>query len=851
MSAAGEREPRIRLRLQVRGLVQGVGFRPFVQRLAARHALSGHVRNETAGVVIEVEGAPEPAARFQEELRLHAPPLAVVAEVRAEPLPARGDRDFRILPSVRADGAVPALIPPDVATCDACAAEMADPTDRRFAYPFLNCTDCGPRFTLVSGVPYDRAATSMRSFPMCPACQAEYDDPASRRYHAQPNACPACGPRAWLVEPGNEAPGGPRGAATDWSRDGEAVRAAALRLARGEIGGIKGIGGFHLACDASDAAAVRRLRDRKGRPEKPLAIMARDLETVRRIARLFGPEEELLTGWRRPIVLLERREDAAPFLAPEVCGGSRQVGVMLPYSPLHHLLLAHGRPILVMTSGNRSDEPIARGNEEALERLAGVADFLLLHDREILEVADDSVARVARGRPVLLRRSRGWVPQPVLLPRAGPSVLAFGADLKGTCCVTRDALAFPSQFLGDLAHPEAALLLERGVEHLLSLLGVRPERIAHDAHPDYVSTRAAERAARRLGVPALAVQHHHAHALAVLAENGWERPAIAICLDGAGYGPDGTIWGGEVLRVDGARFTRTARLLPLAMPGGDRAATEPWRMAISALVAAAGPDLPRAWRSLPPFTAAPPDRVEAALQLACRPGAAPLTSSAGRLFDAAASLLGLRQRMSYEGQAAAELEDEAAGAEWEQAGPDGSAAGSAEGAAGHADRPAEPADRSAGHAERPAEPADGAPGPADRGAGPADQAAGPRAGSPPAAYPLPWLDPREEGSPGTLDVRPLVRALAEDQLRGRPAAESAFAFHAALARGLAEAARRARDACGLETAVLSGGVMQNRLLVELLAPQLEMDGFRVLLPAQVSPNDEGVALGQVWAALLL
>lgn len=791
-------EQRVRRRLRVRGLVQGVGFRPFVNRLATGLALGGTVRNETGGVTIEVEGPAAAVADFVRDLRLLAPPLAVIAAVAEEPLVPRSEREFAILPSAAgAASAATALIPPDVATCERCLAELRDPADRRHRYPFTNCTDCGPRYTIIAGVPYDRPLTTMAAFRMCPRCQAEYDDLASRRHHAQPNACPACGPRLELADA--------RGAllATDPPADplAEAIR----RLAAGQIGAIKGLGGYHLACDAGNEAAVRCLRERKGRPDKPLAVMARDLDALAAFADANPVERELLTTWRRPIVLLPAR--APTPLAPSVSAASRQVGAMLPYTPLHHLLMEGPYPALVMTSGNRSDEPIACDDADAVARLGGIADFFLRHDRPILQRADDSVARQSRGRPLLLRRSRGYVPEPVVLPAGSekaPPVLAVGADLKNAACLTRDGLAFTTPYVGDLSHPDAASFLEEAIAHLMRLLGVKPALVVHDAHPDYVSTRVAEKLAAALGAPRLAVQHHHAHALACLAENGWTGPALALALDGHGWGPDGTIWGGELLRVEGLRWERLARLRPLPQPGGDVAAREPWRMGLAALAAGFGVDdarvgeaagaerlagaIPRAeLRRLPPFTAAPPAITAAVETLIATPGACPLTSSAGRLFDAAAAIIGLRQTITYEGQAAAELEGLAAAAERGAPGMESSVP------------------------------------PADTGSCGADD----------------------------IDTRPLIRALASGALAGAPAAALARRFHDGLVAVLAAACRRARAATGLATVALSGGVLQNRLIEEELSAALGEDGFTVLTHAHVSPNDGGVALGQAWLGMMV
>jgi hydrogenase maturation protein HypF len=762
-----------RIVLTVRGLVQGVGFRPFVARLAARHGLAGSVDNGPEGVRIVLEGCPANLSAFEEELRPLAPPLAVLSTLGRVTEQPCGLQGFDILPS-RSGGSRPAaLIPPDIATCPACLAELRDPTNRRHGYPFLNCTGCGPRYTIVDSLPYDRPGTSMRVFPLCEDCRREYEDPVDRRFHAQPTACPVCGPRLRLLESNGDE------CATD-----DPLREAMARLVRGAILAVKGLGGFHLSCDAKNADAVERLRRLKGRPHKPLAVMVRDLDAAAHLAHLSGRERELLASWRCPILLCRPRRPSP--LAQGVQAGSALLGLFLPTSPLHHLLLATAHPALVMTSGNRAGEVLAHGNAEALERLAGIADAFLVHDREILAPLEDSVAREVLGRPVLLRRGRGWVPQPVLLARGGPTVLALGADLKGACCVTREGQAFPGACLGDMSHPENSRALEESARHLLRLLDVRPALVVHDLHPDYHSTRLAARLARELGAPLLAVQHHHAHALSVLAEHGVaSQPVLAVCLDGTGHGPDGTIWGGEFLHVEGLRWRRLAHLRELPLPGGDRAAREPWRMGLAALAAVlggVGDEALAPWRGLPCFSAARPGLLHGVLQELRRPERLPRSSSAGRLLDAAAALLGLCQHMSYEGQAAALLEDAASG-----------------------------------------------PGPGE-------------------PYPF-HLETHDKGA-DVLDTRPLLAALLDDVARGASAGRCSRRIHGSLAEMILQVARRARTRQGLDTVALSGGVFQNRLVVELATTALEKEGFLVLGQAQVSPNDEGISLGQAWAGLL-
>jgi hydrogenase maturation protein HypF len=628
---------RRRQALRVEGVVQGVGFRPYVFRLAGELGLSGFVLNDALGVLVEVEGDGAALAAFAEALPRRAPPLARIDRVTATELTPAGRDGFAIAPSA-AGGEPDALVAPDGATCDACLAELADPADRRFRYPFTNCTDCGPRFTIVRGVPYDRPLTTMAGFAMCDACRAEYEDPRDRRFHAQPVACPDCGPRAWVAG----ADGRERPAA-------DAVAAAAQLLLDGAIVAVKGIGGYHLACRADQPRAVAALRARKHREDKPFALLAADVAAAQELVVLDAAERALLTCAARPIVLARRRPRAR--VAPAVAPGARELGVMLPYSPLHHLLAADAGVPLVLTSGNRSDEPIAHRDEDALERLAPIADAFLLHDRPIHTRTDDSVARVAGGRPQVLRRSRGLVPGALALPVACARPTAgAGAELKSTFCVARGARAWVGPHVGDLKEPATLASYREGVAHLERLFAVRPELVAHDLHPDYLSTAWA---LERDGAETVAVQHHHAHLAAVLAEHGETRPAVGAIFDGAGLGPDGTVWGGELLAGDLADCARLGHLWPVRLPGGDRAAREPWRMACAWLVAcgleAGGP--PAALRGR-----VHPEAWAGVAQLARSGFAAPVTTSAGRLFDAVAALCGLRTHTTYEGQAAVELE---------------------------------------------------------------------------------------------------------------------------------------------------------------------------------------------------
>jgi hydrogenase maturation protein HypF len=623
-------------RIEVRGTVQGVGFRPWVYRVAREEGVAGRVRNHSRGVTIEAFGPAAALASFLKRIESDGPPAAEVHEVHSEAIPPEPAAGFEIEAS-RGDGERWVSIPADLATCPRCLAEVRDPEDRRHGYAFTNCTHCGPRYTIACDVPYDRPATTMASFRMCPDCRREYEDPADRRFHAQPIACAACGPRLRLLD----AAGRPL--------DGrEPLASAAQALREGRIVAVKGLGGYHLACDATSAAAVQRLRARKRRDEKPFAVMVPDLLAARALALVDAAEERLLDSVERPIVLLRRRDAAA--LADEVAPGNPLVGVLLAYTPLHHLLLAAaGRP-LVMTSGNLSEEPMAARDDEAVERLAGIADLFLAHDREIENRCDDSVARVVAGAPTLLRRSRGYVPRAIPLARpVRRPVLACGAQLKNTFCLAAGDSAWLGPHVGDLDNLEAVRAFEEQVERLQRFLGVQPELIAHDRHPDYASTAYA----RSRPEPAkVAVQHHHAHVASALAEHGRHGPVLGLAWDGTGYGTDGTAWGGELLLVDGASCERLATLRPLRLAGSDAAIRQVWRLALAALDDA--------------FDGAPPlerlglfDRIAAHDLAVVRQAAAkginsPLAHGAGRWFDALGALGLGRVRASYEGQVALE-----------------------------------------------------------------------------------------------------------------------------------------------------------------------------------------------------
>ena len=628
-----------RRRLHVCGIVQGVGFRPFVYRLARACRLAGFVNNSSDGVWIEIEGDPEQLGLFSARLQAEAPALARIVGCHSERIEPTGEDAFVIRTSQR-DRRPVTLIAPDVGLCDDCLRELFDPADRRYHYPFINCTNCGPRYTIVEHIPYDRPFTSMQVFPMCPDCEREYHDPADRRFHAQPNACPVCGPRVTLHDNAGRQ-----------IETKDPIAAAAVLLREGRIVALRGLGGFHLAVDARNDEAVQTLRRRKGRAEKPFALMAPDVEQVRLFCEVTPEEEALLTQQTHPIVLLKARREHHG-LAASVAPGNRYLGFMLPYTPLHHLLLRDRFDALVMTSGNYTEEPIAIGNDEARERLAPLADAFLLHDREILQRCDDSIARVAGGKPRLIRRARGYVPTPVFLTHPTEKrILACGGELKNTIALARDDTVFLSQHIGDLDNPAALAFFEHSIDHLERILEITPEAIAYDLHPEYLSTKWAM---KQEGLPRIGVQHHHAHLAAVMAENGIDAPTIGLILDGTGYGLDGTVWGGEVLVGDACVFDRHAWLQPLPLPGATAAIKHPWRMALAALYATFGPDARRL--DLPFLATLRPDDIALIFRMIDRRINTPLTSSCGRLFDAVSALLGVRSQIQYEAQAAIELE---------------------------------------------------------------------------------------------------------------------------------------------------------------------------------------------------
>lgn len=621
-------------------MVQGIGFRPFIYNLAKKYDLKGYILNTSAGVDLEVEGEAEPIELFFKTIEHNHLPLAHITAIEKSVLPPVNYHDFVIRESISSAERT-TLISPDICVCEDCLAEMRNPNDRRFRYPFINCTNCGPRYTIIEDVPYDRPKTSMRNFQMCSDCQREYDDPANRRFHAQPNACPVCGPQVELYD-----------ASRKKMQSVDPIKEAIGKLKQGYILAIKGLGGFHLAVDAENNVAVIRLRQRKNREEKPLAIMSADLNRIRLYAHNSAEEEKLLISPQRPIVLLRKKEPNT--IAAQVAPKNPNIGVMLPYTPLHYLLLEDNEILaLVMTSGNLSEEPIVIDNDDAFERLGNVADFFLIHNRDIYLRSDDSVVRKIDGETRMLRRSRGYVPQPIFLHKDFPQILACGAELKNTICLTKGKNAFVSQHIGDLKNLESYEFFDLTVRHLKRILDIEPEIIAYDLHPDYLSTRYA---LEQTGVELIGVQHHHAHIASCLLEHGIEEPVIGLSFDGTGYGTDGKIWGGEVLLVDGAKFSRLAHFDYVPMPGGDMAIKGPWRMAVSYLYHTFGEHL---WNlNLPLLKEFDHNKIQFIIEMMNKGFNCPETSSLGRLFDGISALLGICYRSTYEGQAAIMLEME-------------------------------------------------------------------------------------------------------------------------------------------------------------------------------------------------
>ncbi len=766
------------IEIRINGIVQGVGFRPFVYRLARNMGIGGWVANSGQGVIIQASGNGHALKQFSKRIKEDAPSVAVITSVEISALRYYpGSKGFSIAESLEGEERS-ALISPDLATCDDCLAELADPGDRRYGYPFINCTNCGPRFSIVESTPYDRPNTSMKHFPMCPECEAEYHDPANRRFHAQPDACQACGPSlSWHDYRGELI-----------ARD-HCISAAAKALGNGKVVAIKGLGGFHLAVDAFSEKAVGLLRCRKGRRSKPFAIMVQTIEAARSICHVSTAEAELLSSRQRPIVLLRKKSGCT--IAHGVAPGILEIGIMLPYTPVHHLLLSapQAPKALVMTSGNPGGGVICAGNQEAIERLGGMADYFLMHDRHIVARVDDSVARFAAGRIRIIRRSRGYVPAPVDVKSGFSTILGCGAELKNTFCLFRDGKAFISQHIGDLVSPDSFDFYIEAIEHLEKCLGIEPRVAVCDLHPDYLSTRYA----KGLVIPCKSVQHHQAHAAAVIAEHGLEGRVLAVVLDGAGIGPDQTIWGGELLMLDGTELMRMGHLAYMPLPGGDAAAREPWRMGMALLFGILGADcLAESNRRFGPIPIVNRRTIVEMMEKGIN---SPATSSCGRLFDGICALLGQRYFSEYEGQAAMELE---------------------------------------GLARRLlTEPGDPTVFEMDRGRG----------------YPV-TLSRKEGGASDTSQIvigtREMVGGVLRDLGLGMSREEIALKFHIWLVDSLVKVLEWLSSLTGVNRIVLAGGVFQNVILLEGLMSVLATRGFDVYTGEQVPVNDAGVSLGQAF-----
>ena len=756
---------RRRIRMTVNGIVQGVGFRPFVFKLATDLGLCGYVRNASGAVEIEVEGDGDALQAFVKRLRSEAPPLSRIASVELEEVEPVGDSEFRIMASDGTSTPRP-VIPPDVATCAECMHEVNTASNRRHLYPFTNCTNCGPRFTIIVRLPYDRPNTTMARFKMCELCESEYHDPLDRRFHAQPNACPSCGPRVWLTDAcGNVIRAETHGA----------IQLAGELLHRGYIVAVKGLGGFHIACDARNSAAVSKLRLRKRRLAKPFAIMCRDEDELKSVARCEDWELRLLKSPQSPIVLLREADESG--IAPEVAPNNLYQGVMLPYTPLHAILMRYSPSTLVMTSGNVSDEPICFTNEEALRKLSGIADFFLLHDRDIHTPCDDSVVRPMCGHGVLLRRARGYVPSSFDLPRRLPvPAVSVGADLKNTVCVAQDDWAVLSQHIGDIENLDTCEYMRRTLNHFCNLLGVEPAIVAHDMHPGYHTTKLASEFCE----VRFTVQHHYAHVLSCMVEHGVYEPVIGVAFDGTGYGADGTIWGGEMLLCDPKGFKRLGHLHPMPLAGGEAAIRKPIRLAFAYAWELLGEEALKNAGLKPLLGRLSPDELRVIpLQVARRLNS-PLNTSMGRLFDAVSALLGICDVATYEGQAAIELEM-AATHVW-----DGNVI--------------------------------------------------------PLKFAMRWEDGKL-----IIDHRQTLLHLLELLSNGEDVRLLAARFHRAVVEMIANGCEQLRSLTGVNKVVLTGGVFQNRLLLEGAVCRLSELGFEVLWHRQVPPNDGGIALGQIAA----
>ena len=758
----------------VRGTVQGVGFRPFIYNLATRLSISGSVINTGAGVFITAQGESSNIDAFVQAITQDAPPLATIDSITTSPCQPRSKSlagpEFTILSSTNQNIANTA-IPPDINLCSDCLSELLDPTNRRFHYPFINCTNCGPRYTIIESIPYDRPKTSMKVFPMCPACEKEYNDPTDRRFHAQPNACPVCGPQISI----HDKDGRP-------IIEARPIATAIQALADNHVVAIRGLGGFHLSVNACSQTAVATLRARKRRPDKPLAIMVKDLNAAKKLCHINNSEAALLCSFEHPIVLLRRKLEGE--LAVNIAPGIEELGVMLPYTPLHHLLFTESNcpAALVMTSGNMSGSPICTSNEDAILRLAPLADLFLLHNREILTRVDDSVVKTVGERQVILRRARGYAPAKLIVEMDLPQILGCGAGLKNTFSLTRKNTIFPSQHIGDLDNLETADFYQESIHHLQSLYQIKPEAVACDLHPDYLSSQYA----KSLDLPLYTVQHHHAHAVAVMAEHRLTEPLLAIVLDGVGLGTDGTLWGGEILKTSLTDFERLGHLSHLPLPGGDAASTEPWRMGLSALYSSYGMEGILA-RNLPAnLQHLEKEKLSIISSMLENSFNCPLSSSCGRLFDAIANLLGLRDTMSYEGQAAMELEALAKIAKTNN-----------------------------------------------------------------------WLDTAwhnlHKASDNSLCYRggkweisstKFVKMIVDEMKKNRDVSSIALDFHLMLIESMSQLALRLAKETGIRQVVLSGGCMQNSLLLEGFFFLLKQNDLEVYTGNALPINDGSISIGQ-------
>lgn len=767
-----------RMRILVSGVVQGVGFRPFVYNLASKHALAGYVRNNSGIVEIEVQGSTPLVSSFVKALEAQPPVLARIKKINTESIQAEANADglFHILESQESSNSVEAFVPPDTATCANCLAELFNPQDRRYRYPFINCTECGPRFTIISSLPYDRPSTTMAAFEMCVSCRKEYDDPSNRRFHAQPNACRECGPHLSYIERDRS-----RSAPTE-----EAALSCALsQLSQGGIIALKGLGGFQLICDATNELAVRELRHRKKRGDKPFALMMTDLGMVRQYTRCSSDEAEELSNSARPIVLLERSEDCS--LPDQIAPRIGRLGIMLPYTPLHYLLLTDfGKP-LVATSANLSEEPIAKDNEEAFERLREIADGFLVHNRDIHSRYDDSVVQFVSAKKVILRRARGFAPLPITLPfKSSCPALACGGTLKNTFCLIQGNQAFVSQHIGDLENVETHQHFEETYRTYKELFKIEPRIVAHDCHPDYLSTAFAEEFCREHALPKVAVQHHHAHIVSCMTEHGVTEPVIGVAFDGLGYGLDGTLWGGEFLLVTLKESQRLAYFQNVPLPGAGQGIKQPWRMTLSYMLAGGSKDSAFGREFIEKlYKRYGDEQVNLVMRQIATQFNSPLISSCGRLFDAMSALIGVCFAADYEGQAAMELEALTRSISFDEIKTGRSYA----------------------------------------------------------------CKSADVGPPFEIQVRDILHAAYQDLIGDTPASVVAARFHASLARLVLLVCTKLRNMTGVKTICLGGGVFQNNLLLRLVEQFLQDHDFQVLFPQQLPANDGGLSLGQAVIAL--